>query len=208
VRFKTLGLLGAWLFLLGPTLTVPFAAGLRGVRRPEAAFAAAALAVSLAGVVWITWLQPHYLAAALPLVWLLVVAGLRRIHARRAPPRSGRVLVAGLVALHLFAFASLLSRALAEPREGWGFERARIVAQLEALPGRHLVLVRYGPRHDPLAEWVYNGADPAAAKVLFAREMGPAEDAPFVARFADRRVWLLLADERPARLVERPGARP
>jgi hypothetical protein len=207
VRFKALGLLGVWIVLLGPTLTVPFAAGLRGVRRPEAAFAAAALAAILAGVVWITWLQPHYFAAALPLVWLLVVVGLRRIHARRTPARSGRLLVAGLVALHVFTFASLLSRALAEPREGFAVERARLVARLEALPGRHLVLVRYGPRHDPLEEWVYNGADLAGAKVLFAREMGPAEDAPFVARFADRRVWLLLADERPPRLVERPGTR-
>jgi hypothetical protein len=207
LRFKTLGLLGAWLFLLGPTLTVPFAAGLGGVRRPEAAFAAAALAAILAGVVWITWLQPHYFAVALPLVWLLVVAGLRRIHARRAPARSGRLLVAGLVGLHLFTFASLLSRALAEPREGFAFERARIVARLESLPGRHLVLVRYGPQHDPLEEWVYNGADLAGAKLLFAREMGPAEDAPFLARFADRRIWLLHADERPPRLVERPGTR-
>jgi hypothetical protein len=159
-------------------------------------------------VVWITWLQPHYLAAALPLVWLLVVAGLRRIHARRTPARSGRVLVAGLVALHLFAFASLLSRALAEPRDGWGFERARIVERLEALPGRHLVLVRYGPRHDPLAEWVYNGADLAGSKLLFAREMGPTQDAPLLARFADHRAWLLLADESPPRLVERARGRP
>ena len=208
VRFKALGLFGAWLFLLGPTLTVPLLAGLRRLRRPETAFAAAALAASLAGVVWITWLQPHYLAASLPLVWLLVVAGLRRIHARRSPARSGRLVVAGLVVLHLFTFASLLSRALAEPRDGWGFERARIVERLEALPGRHLVLVRYGPRHDPLAEWVYNGADLAGSKVLFAREMGPAQDAPLLARFADHRAWLLVADEQPPRLVERARIRP
>jgi hypothetical protein len=112
------------------------------------------------------------------------------------------------VALHLFTFASLLSRALAEPRDGWGFERARVVERLEALPGRHLVLVRYGPHHDPLAEWVYNGADLAGSKLLFAREMGPAQDAPLLDRFADRRVWLLLADERPPRLVEPARVRP
>jgi hypothetical protein len=207
-RVKALGLVGVWLFLLGPTLTVPLAAALRGVRRPGTAFAAAALAANLAGVVWITWLQPHYLAASLPLVWLLVVAGLRRIHARRRPARSGRLVVAGLVGLHLFTFASLLSRALAEPRDGWGFERARVVERLEALPGRHLVLVRYGPHHDPLEEWVYNGADLAGSKLLFAREMGPAQDAPLLDRFADRRAWLLLADERPPRLVEHARVRP
>jgi hypothetical protein len=82
------------------------------------------------------------------------------------------------------------------------------VERLEALPGRHLVLVRYGPRHDPLAEWVYNGADLAGSKLLFAREMGQAQDAPLLARFADRRVWLLLADDRPPRLVERARVRP
>jgi hypothetical protein len=115
--------------------------------------------------------------------------------------------VAGLVALHLFAFASLLARALVEPPAELARERTRIVERLTALPGRHLVLVRYTARHDPLAEWVYNGADLAGSKIVFAREMDPVGDRRLLERFADRRSWLLHADARPPRLVELPRIR-
>jgi hypothetical protein len=79
-------------------------------------------------------------------------------------------------------------------------ERARMLTNLEAMGGAHLVVVRYSPEHSPHMEWVFNEADIDHAKVVWAREMSPELDAPVIQYFHDRRIWLLDADAKPARL--------
>jgi hypothetical protein len=77
-----------------------------------------------------------------------------------------------------------------------GPERAAIEQQLNSLAGPHLVLVRYSPNHDPLLDWVYNNADPDHAKIVWARDMGADQNQELLSYYADRRVWLLHADEK------------
>ena len=79
-----------------------------------------------------------------------------------------------------------------------------MLRRLEQLAGRQLVIVRYSPGRDPFEEWVYNDADIDNAKVVWAREMTPAENEELINYFKDRRVWLLQADEKPARLSPYP----
>ena len=57
----------------------------------------------------------------------------------------------------------------------YGTERAQILAVLEQLPEKQLVLVRYSSNHNPLDEWVYNSADIDDSKVVWAREMDASE---------------------------------
>jgi len=88
------------------------------------------------------------------------------------------------------------------------FERGRIFAQLKAVPGNHLVIVRYGPEHDIwYNEWVYNEADIDHAKVVWARDMGPVKNKELIEYFRDRHVWLVEADETPPRVLPN-GASP
>jgi hypothetical protein len=68
--------------------------------------------------------------------------------------------------------------------------------------GRQLAIVRYGPHHDVwYHEWVYNKADIDGAKVVWARDMGPARNKELLDYFRDRHVWLVEADETPPKVV-------
>jgi hypothetical protein len=73
--------------------------------------------------------------------------------------------------------------------------RASVIEQLRHYPGRHLVIVRYAATHPPEMEWVYNQADIDDSKIVWARDMGPAENAELIRYFNDRTVWLLQPDE-------------
>jgi len=93
----------------------------------------------------------------------------------------------------------------AAPRPGsWsaiGPERVAVEAQLQSLPGPQLVLVRYRPKHDPLLEWVYNGADIDGQKVVWARDMGAEKNEELMRYYSNRRVWVLEADDFSPRLL-------
>jgi hypothetical protein len=75
-----------------------------------------------------------------------------------------------------------------------------MLRDLEQTPGRHLVIVRYGPNHPLQEEWVYNRADIDAARVVWAREMDPQEERKLLEYFKDRRVWVLTVDQASRRL--------
>ena len=64
--------------------------------------------------------------------------------------------------------------------------------------------MRYTPRHNLHREWVQNGAEFAAQRVLWARLLDGDANARVLAAYPGRRVWLLDADRTPPAL--RPWA--
>jgi hypothetical protein len=64
--------------------------------------------------------------------------------------------------------------------------------------------VRYHVDHDPFFELVYNDADIDNSKVVWARDMGPAQNEELLRYYNDRQAWLLDADEVPPRLRPYP----
>ncbi len=84
-------------------------------------------------------------------------------------------------------------------------ERAAILNDLKNQPGRHLVIVRYNPKHSYHAEWVYNEADIDGAKVIWARDMDAEHNRQLLDYFKDRQIWLVEADEMPPRLTPYPS---
>jgi hypothetical protein len=68
---------------------------------------------------------------------------------------------------------------------------------LEQLPGKQLALVRYSSRHNPYNEWVYNSAEIEDSKVIWAREMDPANNVELIRYYKDRKVWLVKPDSQP-----------
>jgi hypothetical protein len=67
--------------------------------------------------------------------------------------------------------------------------------KLAHTPGKHLIMVRYEKdNHNIHDDWVYNGAEIDNAKVLWARELDPQQNANLFAYFKDRHVWLVTPD--------------
>jgi hypothetical protein len=84
-------------------------------------------------------------------------------------------------------------------------ERDAIAQRLHAAGGRHLVIVRYQPKHDPFKEYVFNDADIDRSEIVWAHDMGPAGNAELLRYFPSRRVWLLEPDRRPIQLTPYPA---
>jgi hypothetical protein len=157
--------------------------------RPVAAF----LGLFLAILCLERWLLPHYLAPATGLVVLLAAVGLRDIGRRPA-----LALVLAAVCVEALTWKP-------GPLSGYGVrfvkERRAVIDQLSGMPGRHLVIVRYGENHPVSDEWVFNSPDIDGSRVVWAREMTAAEDRKLIDYFRGRSVWLLEADAAPARLI-------
>ena len=86
--------------------------------------------------------------------------------------------------------------------------RAAVERRLTALPGEHLVLVRYSPDHSFHDEYVYNDADIDHAKTVWAREIPDRDLNPLLTHFRNRDVWVLEPDETPFRLYPYSPGKP
>jgi hypothetical protein len=213
-----------WLFYVQPLFTLPLVMAMfilpygfswRQIS-PGMRFLLMATGVGLAGYALEVYYNPHYPAPGTCLAFALVLGAMRYVRGWRWRQRP--VGLAITRAIPLIAGALLVISAAAVPRllprEDWpamwkfpGFQmpdRARILAQLQREPGRHLVIVRYSPAHDLRMEWVYNCADIDASKVIWARDMGREQNAEMLKYFAGRRIWLVEPDLTPPRLSPYP----
>ena len=160
---------------------------------------------------------PHYAAAFTGVVYVRFLESLKRLWswqpAGRPVGRALGILLAGLLlgelCINLFApvtRSDMITRSFAEFGSRFKTARRSITQVLEKQPGRQLVLVRYGPQHELLFdEWVYNRANIDASPIVWAREMNPAQDRPFLEYFRDRKVWLLEPDQSPPKLSRYPS---
>jgi hypothetical protein len=179
-----------WRFFAGWWLSLPLVLAWLAWRRRWMGTAAVALLLVLAALVSETIMMPHYLAPVVSLLVMVMVTGLRVLASFRPAGWP-----AGKAAAYALVLAALLPqldqlRALRRPAHP-EWQRARVEKDLVAEGGRHLVLVRYGPDHLATAlgfDWVYNGADPDAAPVVWARDLGDAGNGGILEHYRDRKV--------------------
>jgi hypothetical protein len=153
-------------------------------------------------------MQPHYAAPIIGLVVMLVLQALRHLRLWRWRGRPvGRLVVWTLVAITVVSFAQAFAQRMQLKAIGWQYERARVLGELQADGGRHLVIMRYGLRHAQNEEWVYNEADIDGARVVWAREMDRTQMHRLLEYFHDRQVWLLEinGDDGPPKLLPYPS---
>ncbi len=155
------------------------------------------LGTGLAGVLLETLALPHYTAPFTPVLLLLIAGSARTLWYRLATVRWGGPVFAVAAAVMLIFTVIDYKRVLITPRTT---ERARLIRQLKAEGGRHLVLVEYAPGWSPIlpdAEWVYNGADLNSSPVLFAHLRRDRENQELLEEYKDRRAWLVQLGPHP-----------
>lgn len=197
--------------LLPPLVMLPWVLGDRRIR-----FLILALVFLIAGVFLEIVLLPHYLAPFTVVFYGIGLQCMRHLYACRTGGRRVGQWIVRLAILNCIAMVAMrvcaqpLHIALGDwPVSEWtanwygnsqlGYERDRIQNQLEQMPGKQLVFVRYMPQHNPVFEWVYNSADIEDARIIWARDMGAAANRELMHHYGNRTAWLIEPDQpRPA----------
>jgi hypothetical protein len=190
-----------WSFYLGPVFTLPFLAFPwvlrdRRMRLPLVLAAAVVLSILIE-----TWTLDHYVAPALGLFYLLLTQCMRhlRCYRWRGKPvgnQLARVVPLVCVAMIVLRVSAVASGTQIEPlwRRG-NLMRIAVIKELQDTPGKHLVIVHYGPNHSTHIDWIANRADIDASQVVWARDMGAEKNEEIVSYFKDRRAWRVNADD-------------
>jgi hypothetical protein len=193
-----------WQFFVGPLMTLPLLGCVLALRERRLRVAWLTVFLLAVAVLAENWIQVHYLAPALCLFTLLLLEGARRLKALHlgryaVGARIVRILpivCVLLLGLRIFAFSESDESEATHWPFNWAYSTERLHHReqvediLRATPGQHLVLVRYRyPFHNFHHEWVFNGADPAGSKVLWARSMDAKQNCAFVWAYGGRRLW-------------------
>lgn len=208
--------IGLWSFYIGPALMLPILVAATtmpvGVRwkdfSRESRFLAGAAAIMMMALAVEVFFLPHYAAPMTALILALVLIAMRRVrawHWKGRPAgvflsRTIPVLCGLMVLLRASATAMHIPLTPAWPATWYNLapvrtDRARIIEELHAATGQHLVFVRY---REPLRyeyDWVYNDADIDRSRIVWARDMDSARNAELMQYYPERQAWLVEPDE-------------
>jgi hypothetical protein len=205
-------------FYFVPPLYLALIAFLPCLRQYRFVWVAVTVAIFALGANFFPAFQVHYVAACTCLFVLMGIAGLQwldglTLGGRPAGAEVARLIFFVCVAHFLFWYGvhafdtGEISQAL-RPYETWDAinhgnpeRRISVRQQLDQVPGELLVLVRYSPHHIFQEEWVWNAADIDGARVVWARDLGPEENAKLLGYYPTRTPLLFEPDERPMRLT-------
>jgi hypothetical protein len=142
----------------------------------------------------------HYAAPAAAALLIVTVQAFRHLrHWRPLGQPAGRSLARALPILVvggvMLARGQVLVRR--EPPENSQPKNARrdqVVALLNDFVQQHVILVRYTGNQSPHEEWVYNGANIDAQDVVWAHDLGNAENARLLEYYKGRKIWLFQPD--------------
>jgi len=183
-------------FFFYPPLYLALIAFLAGIRDYRHAWIALTLLIFALGTNFYPLFLPHYVAAVCCLATLASVEGLRIVSQWPSGGAAARALIYLCITQFVFSYGLYAFDKDHNPER-----RLEINRQLARTSGKLLVLVRYWPQHIFQEEWVYNTADIDGSRIVWARDLGDAEDQKLLRYYPDRTVLLLEPDARPPRLA-------
>ena len=181
-----------WSFYIGPIFTIALLMLPWLLKKPWLLFAFMVVALKLANNLVTFAAFPHYSAPMAACFIVLLTAGLRYLrHVQWNDIKIGQYVVPLLFIAAIGQVAWTIPKIVEHQQTIANYHRHTFATQLYALPGKDLVLVRYGEQHSPHGEWVFNMADIDNSEVVWARELSPSQDAALREYFSDRKVWLV-----------------
>lgn len=189
-----------WDFFLGKSLSIPAVigclvsfVGLFRCRRSSCSRLAWLGGAAVGLIVLVhshtPWMNPHYLAPLVPILWCWIGLGLSTLSSWKLFKFEVGLFLAiacvGFAVLERYDEFDFNHTRLAN-FELWHHQRRGIEAQLRSIDGLHLVLVEYAPSHSPHEEWCYNAADIDRSKIVWARDLGLAKNEELRLYFSDR----------------------
>jgi hypothetical protein len=191
-------------FFLGPALLIPVLALPWLFRDRRTRLLLIQFLCYCAGAIAVVFFHPHYAAPVIATFYALVTQLLRHVrHWKYRGRPVGIGLTRGAVLVLVTSFLINVATLAANPRSskalGWGatgnWDRARVVSELEEIPGNHLVIVNYSHDHHNIhLEWVYNDADIDRSRVVWVRDIPGMNLQPLLDYFKDRNVWIISPD--------------
>jgi hypothetical protein len=201
-----------WVFFLGPVLTLPLAIavaalpyGFSWVRTNwQTRFLFLTCAVSAAGIGVEVFFFPHYAAPMTGLIYLVMLSAMRIAWAWKwhSEPVGRRL----MTAVPIICLLMVLVRAGAAPLhlplspvwpptwynlEPIRTDRAYVQALLNGYSGKHLVMAHYDRNSPVHYERLFNEAEIDRAKIVWAWDMGAAQNQELINYFKDRHIWLI-----------------
>jgi hypothetical protein len=202
-----------WRVYVRPAFTLPLLALLWVSRDRRMRLFLAIAVIAILGQAVQTWFPTYYAAPLVGVVFAFVIQCLRhmRLWVWRGH-RVGETLTVAICGTCVIVFVSVAATFIAgqnilENETSWAStssrlrDRSFVRACLEKQPGKQLVIVPYLPGHNVHYEWVFNRADINGAKVVWARDLGAAENKELLAYFHERKAWLVEPDKRPVKVV-------
>jgi hypothetical protein len=203
-----------WGFYLGPLLSMPLIVALAtapyGFRRKhfEAStqFVLVSIVIMVAALAVVVFSYPHYAAPITCLIIALVVLSIRQLRTQRVRGKMFGLCLSR--AIPVLSLVVLIIRAAAGPLHiplrpsfmpsiyNSDHEKVSgnlIQEHLQAIPGQHLVMVRYprGSDSDDWMGWVHNEADIDHSRIVWAWDMGAEKNRELVDYFRGRRAWMV-----------------
>jgi hypothetical protein len=158
----------------------------------------AALLFTVGAFFSLAWTLPHYVAPAICVVFAIFVTAMRHLRLFEIRGYALGLFLSRLIVLGLFLqTANAVVTGNEDPLDLGGVRmesRVEAIRKLEAIPGKHLVFVRYAKDHSAHREWVFNGADIEGSKIVWARELDAEQNQKLIEHFRDRKIWFIEAD--------------
>jgi hypothetical protein len=152
-------------------------------------------AIFTAALLQVNWTFFHYAAPVFPLFFFAVMQSMRhlRLWRWRGKP-AGLFLARGSVILCAVSLIQTWRDIASQYPDHWWNQREQIIRQVRELGGRHLIVVRCAPgiaTAPGFRDWARNLADLEGPEIVWARDMGTAQNQPLLDHYNDRHAWLL-----------------
>ena len=137
----------------------------------------------------------HYAAPFTASLFILAVSGMRVLHTR-SPALAFALPTAVLLAAAATGTRDIARHRTPDQIQPIVSQRDAVAARLlNSHPGRHVVFVKYTVVKIPHDEWIYNLADIDAQTLIWAQDMGEAENRRLMDYYPGRQFWLFQPDD-------------